>query len=334
MSFRPTATTATTPGSGSASGGPRGPRLPPGRERVHGTGDGPPRPPPHGLFEEMKARIKETDMSVPTRRGPWWYYRAPRRARTTASTAGAPPAASRSCPRPASRARRSRSCWTRTRSPRARILRPRQCGGQPRPSLAGLFDRPPRQRAVRAAVPAVGRRPRRRAPNRCPRRATAWPGRPTPTMCSTSVWTRRSGPTGSGAIGWAPTRPATCSSSKSPIGGSRSGPARPGTPNSCSSACTAPTPPSGWRSPRPSPLAEPRVVLPRREGVEYAVDHLAAGAAGWFVALTNDDAQDFRVLAAPESAWARRDGGLARGRARTAPASGSRTSTPSRASWF
>src|SRR5580704_19148869 len=24
------------------------------------------------LFEEMKARIKETDMSVPTRRGPWW----------------------------------------------------------------------------------------------------------------------------------------------------------------------------------------------------------------------------------------------------------------------
>ena len=22
----------------------------------------------------MKARIKETDMSVPTRRGPWWYY--------------------------------------------------------------------------------------------------------------------------------------------------------------------------------------------------------------------------------------------------------------------
>ena len=26
------------------------------------------------LFEEMKARIRETDMSVPVRRGPWWYY--------------------------------------------------------------------------------------------------------------------------------------------------------------------------------------------------------------------------------------------------------------------
>ena len=26
------------------------------------------------LFEEMKARIKETDMTVPARRGPWWYF--------------------------------------------------------------------------------------------------------------------------------------------------------------------------------------------------------------------------------------------------------------------
>jgi oligopeptidase B len=27
-----------------------------------------------GLFEEMKARIVETDLSVPVRKGPWWYY--------------------------------------------------------------------------------------------------------------------------------------------------------------------------------------------------------------------------------------------------------------------
>ena len=50
--------------------------------------------------------------------------RAPRRGRTTASTAGAPPAASRSCRRPESRARRSRSCSTRTCSPRARTTSP------------------------------------------------------------------------------------------------------------------------------------------------------------------------------------------------------------------
>lgn len=26
------------------------------------------------LFEEIKARVQETDLSVPTRRGDWWYY--------------------------------------------------------------------------------------------------------------------------------------------------------------------------------------------------------------------------------------------------------------------
>jgi oligopeptidase B len=56
--------------------------------------------------------------------------------------------------------------------------------------------------------------------------------------------------------------------------------------------------------PSSDPLAEPRVVLPRREGVEYAVDHLtpAAGGTGWFIVLTNEEAQDFRVLAAPDDA--------------------------------
>ncbi len=56
--------------------------------------------------------------------------------------------------------------------------------------------------------------------------------------------------------------------------------------------------------PSAEPLAEPRMILPRREGVEYAVDHLtpATGGSGWFVVLTNEDAQDFRVLAAPDGA--------------------------------
>ncbi len=51
------------------------------------------------------------------------------------------------------------------------------------------------------------------------------------------------------------------------------------------------------------PLAEPQVVIPRREGVEYAVDHLtpASGGTGWFVALSNDGARDFRVLATPDT---------------------------------
>ena len=58
--------------------------------------------------------------------------------------------------------------------------------------------------------------------------------------------------------------------------------------------------------PSADPLAEPVVVMPRREGVEYAVDHLtpAGGGSGWFVALTNDGARDFRVLAAPDAVLA------------------------------
>ncbi len=54
--------------------------------------------------------------------------------------------------------------------------------------------------------------------------------------------------------------------------------------------------------PAADPLAGPVAVMERREGIEYALDHLRSGDAGWFVALTNDAAQDFRVLAAPDTA--------------------------------
>lgn len=61
---------------------------------------------------------------------------------------------------------------------------------------------------------------------------------------------------------------------------------------------------SEWLAiPATEPLAEPRVVLPRREGIEYAVEHLTpASGGGWFLILTNEAAQDFRVLAAPDTA--------------------------------
>ena len=84
--------------------------------------------------------------------------------------------------------------------------------------------------------------------------------------------------------------------------------------------------------PSDDPLAEPRVVLPRREGVEYAVDHLtpASDGAGWFIVLTNEDAQDFRVLAAPTDREALGATTHVAARwCRTGPASGSRTSMPS-----
>jgi oligopeptidase B len=55
--------------------------------------------------------------------------------------------------------------------------------------------------------------------------------------------------------------------------------------------------------PADDPTSEPRIVLPRQEGREYAVDHLTpsgAGRSGWFVVLTNEEAQDFRITAAPD----------------------------------
>ena len=51
--------------------------------------------------------------------------------------------------------------------------------------------------------------------------------------------------------------------------------APPATRPSCSSGCTAPTPPNGWPSRPIRPEAAPRVLMARREGVEYGVDHLS-----------------------------------------------------------
>ncbi len=48
--------------------------------------------------------------------------------------------------------------------------------------------------------------------------------------------------------------------------------------------------------PADQPLAEPRVIAGRRQGIEYSAAH----ADGRFVILTNDGAENFRVMTAPE----------------------------------
>ena len=48
---------------------------PGGRERLHRGRPGPTSTPlRERLYEEIRARIEETDLSVPVRHGPWWYY--------------------------------------------------------------------------------------------------------------------------------------------------------------------------------------------------------------------------------------------------------------------
>jgi len=60
----------------------------------------------------------------------------------------------------------------------------------------------------------------------------------------------------------------------------------------CRSAVTAEV----WVVRSAAPEEELRCVARRRQGVEYGIDHLG----GWFVAVTNDDAEDFKVVAAPD----------------------------------
>jgi oligopeptidase B len=52
-----------------------------------------------------------------------------------------------------------------------------------------------------------------------------------------------------------------------------------------------------WVVPAATPTAPPRLIAPRRRGIEYRVDH---GDAGFFI-LTNDGAPNFRVVRAPEA---------------------------------
>lgn len=60
----------------------------------------------------------------------------------------------------------------------------------------------------------------------------------------------------------------------------------------CRSAVTT----EAWVVRSLAPEEAPRCIAPRRQGVEYGIDHLD----GWFVAVTNHDAEDFRVVAAPD----------------------------------
>ncbi len=55
-----------------------------------------------------------------------------------------------------------------------------------------------------------------------------------------------------------------------------------------------------WVVPADEPSTPPRLVAGRRPGVEYAVEHHPA-AGGTFLLLTNDGAEDFRLVSAPEA---------------------------------
>src|SRR5271157_231177 len=257
------------------------------------------------LFEEMKARIKETDMSVPTRRGPWWYYsrteegknyaihcRRPARSRTELPPAGEPGGEEQILLDENTLAEGSEyfavgsavvshdHLWLAYGTDRAGNekfeLRFRPLDAETPPAVAA------------ESVPDTGY-------------GLAWSAgadyvfyvRLDEAQRPFQLWRHRLGtdPAVDALVFEEGDRRFTL-----------------GTGSTRDTAFVLiglhSTNTSEWLAiPSDDPLAAPTVVMGRREGIEYAVDHLtpASGGTGWFVALTNDGALDFRVLAAPDT---------------------------------
>jgi oligopeptidase B len=61
-----------------------------------------------------------------------------------------------------------------------------------------------------------------------------------------------------------------------------------------------------WTIPGGDPMATPTLVAARRRGIEYRLDHYAEeGGSGQFLLVTNDGAEEFRLMQAPAAAASR-----------------------------
>ena len=201
------------------------------------------------LFEEMKARILETDMSVAARRGPWWYYGRTEEGKNYGIHCRRPAAGGDELPPAGEPGAEEQilldenvlaegheyfAVGTAVVSPdHAMLAYGTDTAGDERYEL--------RFRSLDA-----GGSRRIVPPRRCPTPATDWRGRAGPGPSSTSGSTKPCARTSCGVTNSGPTPPVTSWSSKRMTGGSRSAPGAPGTGPSCWSPCTAPTPPNGW----------------------------------------------------------------------------------------
>jgi len=264
-----------------------------------------------GLFEEMKARIKETDMSVPARRGPWWYYtrteegksyaihcRRPARGREELPPAGEPGGEEQVLLDENALADGSEyfavGSAAVSHDHRWLAYGADRVGNEKFDLRFCPLDAETPATAAAEAVPDTGY-------------GLAWSAggdhvfyvRMDEAQRPHQLWRHRLGadPAADDLVFEEPDRRFSLVTG--------------------STRDTAfvliglhSTNTTEWLAiPSADPLAEPVVVMPRREGVEYAVDHLApaGGGPGWFVALTNDGARDFRVLAAPDGVLAAAD---------------------------
>ena len=210
---------ASTSTMAARQGRPRGDGLPRGGERLR-----PRQQAAHladlrqPIFEEIKARTRETDLSVPTRnRGYWYYgrsfegkeYGASCRVPVAGPDDWTPPQPGRGLrPRPARAARRGAAARPRRPGRGSRVLLPRRLLGQPGRPPAGLLHRHRRRRALHRAGQRPGHR-RGSWTTRSPASSAAPPGAATAATSTTRPSTSRGAPTRSGGTGSAPTRPTT-----------------------------------------------------------------------------------------------------------------------------
>ena len=258
------------------------------------------------LFEEMKARIKETDMTVPARRGPWWYFTRTEEGKDYAIHCRRPAHSAGELP-PASEPGDEEQIVLDENALAAAAGSDYFALGTAAVShdhrwLAYSTDHTGDERYTLRFRPLDADVPPATAPEAVPETSygLAWSRdgslvfyvRMDDAQRPYQLWRHRLG-----------TDPAT------DVLVVEEGDRRfsLGTGNSRDMACILvglhSTNATEWLAiPAGTPLDPPQVVMPRREGVEYAVDHLTWGPedAGWFVALTNDRAEDFRVVAAAD----------------------------------
>ena len=237
----------------------------------------------------MRARIKETDLSVPERLDGWLYYHRteagaqyPIYCRRPAELPEGDGGGGAARPQPAGRG--------------PRLLPAGRVRGEPRPPAAGLVGGHERRGVVHPV--REGARHRRAAGGDDQQRARpAWRGPTTAGPCSTSCSTRRAAlpslPPPSGRQSRRPTRWST----SRPTSRSSSTSAAPGATRYLLLDMRATRPRRcGTRAPT-GPRSAFRVIEPRRPGIEYSVTH----HGDRFFITTNDGAPNFRLVSAPVS---------------------------------
>jgi oligopeptidase B len=263
------------------------------------------------LFEEMKARILETDMSVPSRRGPWWYYGRTEEGRDYAIHCRRPAGAADELPPAGEPGEEEQILLDENELARGHeyfavgtaVISPDHSW------LAYATDTTGDERyELRFRSLLTEERPHG-APEMVPDTGygLAWSSRSDVVFYTRLDEAMRPYQLWRHDLGTDPSRDTLVLEEADRRFSLGTGRTRDGAFVLTALHSTNTT---EWLAiPADDPTAEPRVILPRSEGREYSVDHLRGnGPGGWFLVLTNEDAQDFRVLAAADDAVGAEEG--------------------------